>query len=302
MGTVTQANTGQTMQGRVCLVTGATNGIGRATAQALAERGATVLLAGRNAARVQATVNAIRQKSGNPTVEGLTADLSAVAEVRRLAEEVQARWPRLHVLVNNAGAIFATRQESVDGIEMTWALNHLSYFLLTGLLLEALKAGGQPGRSARIVNVASGAHRRARLNFDDLESRRGYFSYGAYGQSKLANILFTRELARRLAGSEVTANAMHPGLVHTGFGGNNRQWIWRLVYFCLNRMAQTPEQGAETAVFLAASRQVEGVTGQYFVACKPAATSAAAQDETAARRLWAESERTVKQEMRRATT
>jgi NAD(P)-dependent dehydrogenase (short-subunit alcohol dehydrogenase family) len=157
------------MQGRVCLVTGATNGIGRATAQALAERGATVLLAGRNAARVQAAVHAIRQKSRNPAVKGLTADLSAMAEVRRLAGEVQARWPRLHVLVNNAGAIFGTRQESVDGIEMTWALNHLSYFLLTDLLLEALRAAAEPGRSARIVVVASGAHRRARLNFDAAE-------------------------------------------------------------------------------------------------------------------------------------
>jgi NAD(P)-dependent dehydrogenase (short-subunit alcohol dehydrogenase family) len=290
------------MTGRVCLVTGATNGIGQATAQALAERGATVLVAGRNAEKVQATVEATRQKSGNPAVEGLTADLSAMAEVRRLADEVRARWGRLHVLVNNAGAVFAERQESAEGIEMTWALNHLSYFLLTNRLLDALRAGGEPGRSARIVNVSSGAHWRGRLNFDDLESRKGYFSYSAYGQSKLANILFTRALARRLTGSGVTANAMHPGLVHTGFGSNNRQWFWRLVYFFVNRLALTPAQGAETAVYLATAPEVEGVTGQYFVKCRPAATSAAAQDEAAAERLWAVSERTVKQETTRATT
>lgn len=292
-----------TMRDRVCLVTGATSGIGLETARALAERGATVVLVGRNPAKTAATVAALRQRTGSQAVEGLVADLSAQAEVRALAEQVRARWPRLHVLVNNAGAVFAARQESVDGVELTWALNHLSYFLLTGLLLEPLRAAAEPGRSARIVNVASRAHQRAgRINFDDLEGRRGYFSYGAYGQSKLANVMFTYELARSLAGSGVTANALHPGLVHTGFGGNNRQWVWRFVYFFINRMAMPPAQGAETAIYLAAAPEVEGVTGRYFVRCRPTASSRASYDEAAARRLWTASERAVNQEIDRATT
>jgi NAD(P)-dependent dehydrogenase (short-subunit alcohol dehydrogenase family) len=291
------------LRGRVCLVTGATSGIGRVTARALAERGATLLVAGRNPAKTAATVAEFRRHSGNPAVEGLVADLSAQAEVRALAGEVRTRWPRLHVLVNNAGAVFAARQESVDGIEQTWALNHLGYFLLTNLLLEALQAAAEPGRSARIVNVSSGAHMRARgLSFDDLEGRKAYFSFSAYSQSKLANVLFTYELARRLAGSGITANALHPGLVHTGFGGNNRQLAWRVAYFFVNRLALTPEQGAQTTIYLATSPEVEGVTGRYFQRGRAVASSPASYDEAAARRLWSVSERYVNQEMTRATT
>lgn len=285
------------LRGRVALVTGATSGIGRVTAEALAAAGATVLVVGRNPAKTTATVDAICAATGSAQVVGLLADLSRQSEVRALADEVRARWPALHILVNNAGGIFAERTETADGVEQTWALNHLSYFLLTHLLLDALHAGGAPGQTARIVNVSSNAHRGARgLNFDDLEGRRRYSAFGAYGQSKLANILFTYELARRLsaAGRPVTANAVHPGLVRTGFGGNNPGAWWRLVYFFLNRLALTPAQGADTLIYLAAAPAVEGVTGQYFVKRRPVAASRAAHDRAAARQLWAVSERAVR--------
>jgi len=284
------------LSGRVALVTGATSGIGRATAQGLAADGATVLVVGRNAGKTSATVNEISAATGSGRVVGLLADLSRQSDVRRLAEEVRTRWPALHVLVNNAGAIFSKRAESADGLEQTWALNHLSYFLLTELLLDALSAGGAPGRAARIVNVASNAHVRLKgLDFADLEKRQGYFSFGAYAQSKLANILFTYELARRLsqAGRPITANVLHPGLVHTGFASNNHSWVWRLVYVFLNRIALTPAQGAETMLYLAAAPEVEGVTGKYFVKRRPVASSPASYDAAAARRLWAVSERAV---------
>jgi retinol dehydrogenase 12 len=289
------------LKGRVALVTGATSGIGRVTAEALAGAGATVLVVGRNPEKTTATVSAISAATGNGQVVGLLADLSLQSAVRTLAAEVRARWPVLHILVNNAGAIFAERAETAEGVERTWALNHLSYFLLTELLLESLSAGGTPNRAARIVNVASNAHVRVRgLNFADLELRRGYSSFGAYGQSKLANILFTYELARRLtaAGRLVTANAVHPGLVHTGFGGNNQAWQWRLIYLFINRMGLTPEQGAETLIYLAADPAVEGVTGKYFVKRQAVSSSRAAYDAAAAKQLWDVSERAVKQTAR----
>jgi NAD(P)-dependent dehydrogenase (short-subunit alcohol dehydrogenase family) len=273
-----------TMKGKVCLVTGATSGIGLATAEALAARGGTVVLVGRDPEKTARTAAAIRESARNPAVEYLLADLSSQAEVRRLARDFQARHDRLHVLVNNAGAAFKTRIESIDGIELTFALNHLAYFLLTNLLLDTIKASAP----ARIVNVASGAHTAVKsIDFDDLQaSRRKYGAFRVYGHSKLANLLFTRELARRLEGTGVTANAMHPGLVATNFGAK----MPAVVRATFRLFGLPPEKGARTIVYLATSPKVEGISGRYFYKQKEASTSAGAQDAEAARRLWQISE------------
>jgi NAD(P)-dependent dehydrogenase (short-subunit alcohol dehydrogenase family) len=281
--------TDRTMAGKVCLVTGATAGIGTVTALALARRGATVGLVGRSAERIGATARRITDQTGNVSVVPFLADLSAQAEVRRLAQEIGARFPRLDVLVNNAGAMFLERQESADGIEMTFALNHLAYFLLTNLLLDRLKAAG----TARVVCVASDAHRFARgIDFDDLQRRKSYGGFRVYGESKLANILFSAELARRLAGTGVTVNALHPGFVATDFFARDHMkgplgWFMKT---SARLVAITPEQGAATSIFLATAPEVEGITGKYFEKQKQARPSRAVQDEAAARRLWQVSE------------
>jgi NAD(P)-dependent dehydrogenase (short-subunit alcohol dehydrogenase family) len=269
------------MQDKICLVTGATSGIGRVAAQALAQQGATVMLVGRNPERTAATVSRIQQATGNPHVEGLLADLSTQAQVRHLAGEFQGRFTRLDVLLNNAGAFFAQRHVSDDGIEMTLALNHLGYFLLTHLLLDTLKATP----AARIVNVSSEAHRLARFNFADPQGKHRYGGWRAYGQSKLANLLFTYELAQRLAGTDITANAVHPGLVATRFGHNNRG-LMALCIRIAQCMALSPEQGAETLIYLATSPTVAGVTGMYFVKKRSVESSKASYDQAAAQRLW----------------
>ncbi|MCC7358049.1 MAG: SDR family NAD(P)-dependent oxidoreductase [Anaerolineales bacterium] len=283
------------LRDRVAVVTGATSGLGRVTAEALARAGATVGVVGRDPQRAADAARAISAAAGSGRVVALSADLSRLSAVRALAADLQSRWPALHILVNNAGAIFAARGETPDGLEQTWALNHLSYFLLTQLLLEPLRAGGAPGRSARIVNVASNAHRRGRLRWADLELRNAYSAYAAYSQSKLANILFTAELARRLAaaGDPVTANSVHPGLVHTRFAANNAQRSWRFAYVFINRLGLTPTQGADTLIYLAADPAVEAVTGRYFVRRRAVPPAAAAQDAAAARRLWEVSEQAV---------
>jgi len=203
---------------KTILITGATNGIGKVAALELAKMGPTVVLVGRSPAKVAETVGEIKEKSRNPLVDGLVADLSSLSEVRRLAAEFRQKYPVLHVLVNNAGGVFASRQVTVDGYELTFALNHLAYFLLTNLLLDRLKSNAP----ARIVNVSSDLHARGQIDFDDLQNQQHYGPGGlrAYSQSKLANILFTYELARRLAGTGVTANVLHPGVVATGFGEN----------------------------------------------------------------------------------
>ena len=274
------------MDNKIVLVTGATNGIGKAAALELAKKSAKVVIVGRNPAKTQATVSEIKLQSGSTAVELLIADLSSMAEVRRLAEEFRQRYARLDVLVNNAGAYFASRQETVDGYEQTFALNHLSYFLLTNLLLDMLKASAP----ARIVNVSSDAHS-AKFNFDDLQSTQSYGSagFGVYGQSKLANILFTYELARRLAGTGVTVNALHPGVVSTGFGENNRG-LMRVAMKIMHRFAMSPEKGAETITYLASSSEVEGVTGKYWDKSKAIQSSAGSYDEADQKRLWEISE------------
>ena len=270
------------MAGKTCVVTGATSGIGAVTAEALARAGASVLIVGRNRGRCATTVGQIIQATGNPSVTAHVAELSSQAEVRRLAGEIRQQCPRLDVLVNNAGAWFPKRSESADGIEMTWALNHLGYFLLTNLLLDTLKASAP----ARVVNVASDAHKGPRgIHWADVQSTRDYRAFRAYSQSKLANVLFTRELARRLEGTGVTANVLHPGFVYTGFFDGEGPVVW-MIRQLARAVAISPEAGARTPIHLATSAEVEGVSGAYFVREKAVEPSAAARDPEAARRLW----------------
>ena len=272
------------MNGMVCLVTGATSGIGKAAAQALAQLGATVVVVGRNDGKCAATVDQIRQTTGSPYVEYLLADLSSQSEVRRLAREFEGKYSSLDVLVNNAGAIMLSREISVDNIEMTFALNHLAYFLLTNLLMDRLMASP----AARVVNVSSAAHKGAQIDFDDLPGRR-YNGWRVYGCSKLANLLFTYELAIRLKGTSVTANALHPGLVGTNLLANNGR-IGTLLKGFLGLGGTRPKEGAQTVVYLASSPEVLGVSGQYYVKQKPVPSSGASYDTGAARRLWEMSE------------
>lgn len=275
------------LQGKVVLVTGATAGIGEIAARELARMGARVVIVGRSPQKCEATVASIRQETGNADVHSLVADLSSTAEVRRLADEFLARYDRLDVLVNNAGALFSTRTETVDEFERTFALNHLAYFLLTNLLLDRLKASAP----SRIVNVASDAHRVASrgLNFDDLQAKNRYRAFRAYGASKLANILFTRELARRLEGTSVTVNCLHPGFVATNFTSGNGAlgWVFRRM---ASLFAISPEKGAQTSIYLASSPDVSTVTGAYFAKCRQKTPHSAARDDQAALRLWQVSE------------
>jgi NAD(P)-dependent dehydrogenase (short-subunit alcohol dehydrogenase family) len=270
------------MQGKVCLVTGATNGIGRETARALADRGATLVIIGRNANRVTRTVSEIQTETGNQQVEGLVGDLSVQADVRRVAREFQAKHDRLHVLVNNAGMLFWNRDVTPDGVERTFALNHLGYFLLTDLLLPTLKASAP----ARIVNVASDAHRGAHITFADLQGAKSYSAMRAYGQSKLANIMFTYELARRLEGTGVTANTLHPGFVATGFARNNGPIVRFFMDTLLRPMQISTIKGAQTSIYLATSPDVEGVSGKYFDRSKAVTSTDPSYNRADQQRLW----------------
>jgi len=285
----------QSMQGKVALVTGATNGIGRVAAMALAKRGAEVVIVGRDPARTASALAWIKEQSGSERVTALLGDLSRQGEVRRVAAEFRAHHAALHVLLNNAGALFHQRTENADGQEMTFALNHLGYFVLTAELRPLLEASAP----ARIVSVASEAHRGATLDFDDLNSARGYSRIKAYSRSKLCNILFTRELARRLAGTGVTANCIHPGVVATGFAAGTG------LAGALVKLAQpfllTPEKGADTLVWAATHPELEGQTGLYFAKRKIKTPSAAARDDAAAARLWDVTEALVSASPRAAT-
>jgi len=264
------------LAGRICLVTGATSGIGEATAVGLAQRGAHVALIGRSRERAEASVATVKAKSGNPNVEFLLG-----------AQRILAAFPQIHVLVNNAGVVNLARETTADGLETTFAVNHLAYFLLTRMLEERLVASAP----ARVVNVASGAHRFANLDLDDLQwERKKYTWMRVYGTSKLANILFSNELARRLAGAGVTVNCLHPGGVGTRLGSNNGG-ISRILNPIARPFLRTPERGAETSIYLAASDDVADVTGGYFANCRQKSPSAAARDEALAGRLWEASER-----------
>ena len=265
------------MNGKTCLVTGATSGVGLKTAEGLAAAGARIVVAGRNEQKVAALVARLGPDTGSHV-----ADLSNQDDVRRLAHEVQERYDRIDVLINNAGAFYQRRQENAGGIEMTFALNHLAPFLLTNLLLDYLKAGGP----ARIVTVASFAHKGQKLDFDDLEGKRKYGGWKAYGRSKLANILFTYELARRLEGTGVTANCLHPGFVASKFGHNNGGFVKGVIGLGQRMFAISEEKGALTSLHLASSAEADGVTGKYFVKSKEAASSAASHDKDAQARLW----------------
>jgi len=239
------------------------------------------MLVCRNRERAEATRTEIRVATGNDTVDFVLAELSSQAEIRRLAQVLLERYPQIHVLINNAGVIHLKRSTTIDGIETAFAVNHLAYFLLTHLLLGRLTASG----SARIINVASHAHRWSTLNFDDLQNERTYRPFVVYGQTKLCNILFTRELARRLVGTGVTTNCVHPGGVATGLGWNNGWWA-RLIAKTLRPFILTPEQGADTVIYLATAPEVAGVNGKYFYERREVQPSHAAQDDEAAKRLW----------------
>ena len=269
------------MTGRVCVITGATRGIGRASAERLAELGATLVLVARRREDGVSVARELPQPTGAPAAEVVTADLSSQRSIREAAETILARHPRLHVLINNAGSVPRKRETTVDGLEMQFAVNHLAYFLLTNLLLDALRAGAP----SRIVNVSSGAHQGGTIDFGDLQSERRYDPVRVYGRTKLANVLFTYELARRLRGTGVTANCLHPGVIATKLLAD-----YMNVPLVGGAIARTfggsPAAGSETSVYLAASPEVEGVTGKYFVERRETRSSRASYDEESQRRLW----------------
>ena len=270
------------MTGRTVLVTGGTHGIGLATARALASSGAAVTVVGRDADKTGQVVEALRRDSGNDRVEGMVADLSSQAEVRLLATDFAAAHDRLDVLVNNVGGFWATRHVTADGLERTFALNHLAPFLLTHLLRPLLEASAP----SRVATVSSGAQSIGHIDLDDLQGERAYRGQRAYSQSKLANLLFTYELARRLEGTGVTANALHPGVVRTRFGQDDPSFPYRALLPLVRPFLLSPERGADTSVYLASSPEVEGVSGKYFVRKKARPSSRASYDTQVARRLW----------------
>jgi len=270
------------IKGKTVLITGATDGIGRVTARELAKQGAQVVIVGRNPEKTAQVAEALREETRNPQVDFLIADLASQAAIHQMVAAFRQRYAHLHVLINNAGAYFTRRQLSPEGLEMTFALNHLGYFLTTLLLLQVLKASAP----ARIINVSSMAHAGARLNFEDLQNERRYNGWRAYSQSKLANLYFTYELARRLEGSGVTVNALHPGFVASRFAHNNHDpiaWGFRLLQ---RFFAISPEQGAQTSIYLATAEEVAGVSGRYFVNCRAVPSSPVSYDRAAAQRLW----------------
>jgi NAD(P)-dependent dehydrogenase (short-subunit alcohol dehydrogenase family) len=277
---------------RLVLITGGNAGIGKETAVALAEMGAQVVFTARDPQRGQAALDEIRSRSGRDDVEVMALDLASLASVRRFASEFGSRYPRLDVLVNNAGLVLNSRRETEDGYEMTFQVNHLGPFLLTQLLRDQLVAGSP----ARVVNVASDAHKSARhgLRFDDLQTTKHYRGFSVYGRTKLANILFTRELARRWDGTGVSTNAVHPGFVASSFGRDGDTGRFgALVFPLLKPFALSSAQGAQTQVYVASAPELEGITGGYWVKSAPASPSRAAQDDDAARRLWEVSEQLV---------
>jgi NAD(P)-dependent dehydrogenase (short-subunit alcohol dehydrogenase family) len=274
------------MQGRVIVITGATSGIGQVAAERLAGMGARLVLVARDKVRGQATLARLRERAPRASHSIHYADLSRLVEMKRVAAEIAAAESRIDVLINNAGAMFGSRQVTEDGLERTFALNHMSYVVLTHGLRERLLASAP----ARVVNTSSNAHTRGRLDFDDLQSAHGYRGFKVYGRSKLCNVLYTRELARRWAGTGVTANSLHPGFVATRFADESGG-LFSYVVRVAKLFAISPEKGADTIVYLASSPEVARVSGGYFYKCRPATPSKEAQDDAAARRLWLESAR-----------
>lgn len=268
------------MNGKVCMVTGSNSGIGKATALGLAEKGATVVMVCRNAESGKAAIDEIRTKSGNSDITLMLTDLASQESIRQLARNFVNKYQNLHVLVNNAGVLLGSRSVTADGIETTFAVNHLAYFMLTSLLLDRLKASAP----ARIVNVSSSAHGRGHIDFNDLQGEKRYTSFGAYSQSKLANVLFTYALAKRLQGSGVTANCLHPGVVATG--------LWRsagalgAIMKISSPFMLSPEKGARTCVYLSSSPDVDGISGKYFGKETVVRSSSESYDESVQERLW----------------
>jgi len=277
------------LQGQTIVVTGATDGIGEVTARELAKAGAAVTIVGRNAVKGESVVKELRTAAGHDRVEFVQGDLLTLKGVRGAAETLKGRLKSIDVLLNNAGAAFVKRGVTEDGIEQTFALNHLGYFLMTSLLLDVLKA--RP--SARVVNVASGAHFGAKLDLGDLQNAKSYSGWRAYQQSKLANVYFTYELARRLEGTNVTANCLHPGFVASRFGDNNKGVVATIFGFIKSIAAISEEEGAKTSIYLAGSPEVARVSGKYFDKCKAVSSSSVSYDEGVARELWRVSETLV---------
>ena len=273
------------MNNKLILITGATSGIGQAAAQALAAQGHEILIVGRNPAKTEGVAKQIREQTGNQAVHFLLADFSDLEQIRHLAEQVKTQFPKLDVLVNNAGAYFNRRQRMSGGVEKTFFVNHLAPFLLTNLLLDHLQ------NPARIINVASDAHQYGQLDLNDLNFEKSYFGFAAYARSKLANILFTYELARRLEGSGVTVNALHPGGVATNIFSTDFSIFGPLIKGIVSLFTLTPTQGADNTIYLAAAPDVEGVTGKYFVKRAAVRSSPPSYDEDLAKRLWEVSEK-----------
>lgn len=278
------------MQGKVCIVTGANSGIGKATSLGLAQMGATLVMVCRDQTKGEEAQNEIKAKSGNDAVDLLLADLSSQESIRQLVENFQQHYTQLHVLINNAGGVNLSRRDTVDGFEMTFAVNYLAPFLLTNLLLDKLKASAP----ARIVNVSSESHESGYIKMDDLQLEKKYRLMRAYGQSKLALVLFTYELARRLRGTGVTANCLHPGFVATNIGQSGVGRVGRsIVKLIFSSLGISPEEGAKTSIYLASSPDVEGITGKYFVKSIPIRSAQLSYDESLQRQLWDESAKLV---------
>jgi NAD(P)-dependent dehydrogenase (short-subunit alcohol dehydrogenase family) len=273
------------MKGKVILITGGTDGIGKEAAKQLSMMGGKVVIVGRNLEKTEKVISELRSVTGNEDVSFLLADLSSQSDIRHLAQNFRDNFGRLDVLVNNAGSVFLRRRLSVDGIEMTFALNHLAYFLLTNLLLDILKASAP----SRIVNTSSGSHLRGKINFSDVNLTHGYFIQRSYGQSKLANVMFTNELASRLEGTGITANSFHPGFVKTNMGVQYNmivRWLKPLIF----RTGISVEEGAETLVYLASSSEVDGISGKYYFRLKPRKINPLAHDKEGQKQLWEISE------------
>ena len=269
------------MNGKTVVVTGGTSGIGEVAAEALAQMGARIVLVARDSSRADATLARLRQRGPRLAHSVHYADLTRLAEMKRVATQIASQEPRINVLINNAGALFAARQVTEDGLEYTFALNHMAYFVVTEGLRKRLVASAP----ARIVNTASDAHHGAILDFDDLQSEKNFSATKAYSRSKLCNVLFTRELARRLQGTGVTANCLHPGFVATRFGDQSGGLISRFVWLA-KFFAISPEKGAKTMVHLASSSDVAEITGKYFNECRETTPSRPALDDRAALLLW----------------
>ncbi len=274
------------MKKKVCLITGATSGIGKASAYDLAQQQYHVILVARDHQKGISFQNDLIQQTKNSSIDLFLADLSSQSQIHALAKEIHKKYAQLDILINNAGAIFQRRTLSVDNIEMTFALNHLGYFLTTALLFDLLAKASD----ARIINVASSAHKRGIIDFDDIQFEKNYGELKSYAQSKLANIMFTYELARRVKNHNITVNCLHPGVVATNFGQNNQGGITKWFFKTTNRLMITAEQGAQTIIYLATSQEAENVTGKYFVKKRPVSSSSLSNNHEAAKRLWEISE------------